>query len=145
MKIRCLHGFFIFEETSVGQVSDFISLTGLELVPWGKHFTFSFLQNAPDYSIQGADLLGFTATKNFAGKPWEVFEANGVVYDFDAGILKPIASITQTTKISVAGNALYSPGLILPGTLTDGGRVRDYAAWYSRQRQRFLYSEVSYV
>lgn len=146
MKIKCLHGFFIFEETSVGQASDFISLTGLDLVPWENHFTFSFLENAPSYSIEGKDLLGFTATKTYAGKPWEVFKANGVIYDFNAGILKPISTITQKAPVTVAGNALYSPGLILPGSLTDESlRVMNYAAWYSRQRQRYLYSEVSYV
>lgn len=146
MKLRCMHGFFIFEEVKVGEVSAFASYTGLLLAPKGPYFTFEALANAPDYSIKGKALLGFTATKTFAGNPWEVFEANGVIYDFTSGTLKPIGSITQKTKINLAGNRFTSPGLILPGSVTDDGkRVKDYAAHFSKERLTWLYSEVSYV
>lgn len=146
MRIRCNHGFFIFRETKVGQVSDFMSRFGFSLVPWGDDYTFSALLSAPRYSIKGKSILGVTATKNFEGEPWEVFEANGLVYDFGQGRVVPIASITKSTTVQLAGNRFISPGLILPGSVTaDGDRVRDYSAWYSRDTLRFLYSEVSYV
>lgn len=146
MRVRCLHGYFIFDETRVGQLSDFQSLTGLLLEPVGDHFTFAALVETPDFTLQGKPFLGFTATKNFEGSPWELFEANGVVYDFSKNLIVPIASISQKTRISLAGNRFISPGLILPGSLTEEGkRVKDYAAWYLEQRGTWLYSEVSYV
>lgn len=146
MRVRCFHGFFLFEETRVGQVSDYVSLTGLKIVPFGRLFTFEGLAEAKDYSLKGADLLGFTAVKTFEGKPWEVFEANGVVYDFTTGSVRLISSVTQRTKIQLAGNRYVSPGLILPGSIDqDGDRVRDFSGWFSFDRGTWLYSEVSYV
>lgn len=123
-----------------------MSYTGLRLVPWRDGYTFEFLEAAQDYSIKGKPFLGFTSTKTFAGEPWEVFEANGCVYDFSAGLLKPITSITTITKIKLVGDRWSSPGFILPGSVTDDGeRVKDYAAFFSRDSLRFTYSEVSYV
>jgi len=145
LKIKCLHGFFIFEETSVGQVSDFIRRFGFSIVPWRGRYTFSALASSPDYSLKGKQLLGNIASVNFEGEPWEVFEKNGLVYDFSKGLIVPIASIVQATQIDQAGNRFVSPGLILPGSTTDDGRVKDYSAWYSRDTLRFLYSEVAYV
>lgn len=146
MKARCLHGYFIFEETKPGQVSDWASYSGLSLVPRGPYFTFEALAEAPRYSIQGAPLLNLTATKTFEGEPWEVLEANGFVFDFSTNLLKPLLSVTQLVQIKTAGHKFISRGLILPGSLTDGGeRVKDYAAHYSKETLRWLYSEVSYV
>ena len=145
MLIKCLHGFFLITETKVGQLSDFQSRFDLKLVRYGEHYTFEELADAPTYSIKGADFLGRVATKTFEGRPWEVFEENGFVFDFNRGLVVPLASVTQTTTIDLAGNRFVSPGLILPGSLTDDGdRVTDYSAWYSRDTLRFLYSEVGY-
>ena len=67
MKIKCLHGYFIFEETKLGQVSHFMSLFGLGLVPKQDYYTFTDLEDAPDYSVIGGDYLGAVATKTFEG------------------------------------------------------------------------------
>lgn len=150
MKLRCLHGFFIFEETRPAQVSDFMRYTGLELEPKGPYFTFKDLVDAPEFSITGKPIeigsVPLPALATFAGEPWEVLEANGYVYNFQLGLLQPIASVTQIISISDGGNRYVSPGIILPGSLTvEGKRVKDYAAHFSRDTKRFLYSEVSYV
>lgn len=150
MKIRCLHGFFIFEETRPAQVSDFMRYTGLEIVPNGPYFTFADLEDAPNFSIKGKPIeigsLPLPALETFSGEPWEVFEANGYVYNFQLGLLQPIQSVTQIVDITDGGNRFVSPGIILPGSLTvEGKRVKDYAAHYSRDTSRFLYTEVSYV
>lgn len=145
MRLNCLHGYFIFQETKVGQVSDFMSLTGMELIPKDGAYTFAFLEDAPLYSIAGKDLLGLPAVETYEGTQWAVFEANGFVYDLGLGIMRPIDAITQTTKVELAGNRFISPGLIQPGSLTDQGRVKNYSAWFSRDTQRWLYSEVTYV
>lgn len=146
MKVECLHGFFIFKETRVGQISDFMSLTGLSLVKWRDAYTFEAIAEAPGFSIVTKPILGIPATATFEGEPWEVFEENGIVYDFGKGIVSPIATITQSVKIKLAGNRFVSSGLILPGSLTvDGKRVKDYSAWFSRDTLRWLYSAVEYV
>lgn len=146
MKVRCLHGFFIFEEIKAGEVSDFMRYSGLKISPSGPFFTFDFLKSAPRYSIGGAPYLGFTALENFEGEPWEVFEANGIIYDFTLGVIKPIESVTTIAPLKTAGRRFISNGLILPGSLTEEGeRVKDYAAHYSLETLRWLYSEVSFV
>ena len=123
-----------------------MSLTGLELVPYGRAYTFADLEDAPDYSLATKALLGVPATATFEGEPWEVFEANGFVYDFSKGLVMPIASVVANVQVQQAGNRFISPGLILPGSLTaEGDRVKDYSAWFSRDTLRWLYSEVTYV
>ena len=146
MRIKCQHGYFVFDETKVGQISDFISYTGMTIVPVEGHYTFLRLENAPRYSLEGKAFLGFVAKQTFEGTRGEVFAANGCVYNFALGTVVPIESITTVTTIRPAGNRFVSPGLILPGSLTaEGKRVKDYAAWFSRDRQTFLYTDVTYV
>jgi hypothetical protein len=146
MHIRCQHGFFKFTETKIGQISEFMSWSGLTLVPKNDFYTFEFLEETPNFSIAGLDLLGIPAVATFAGEPWEVFEANGFVYDFNADLLKPIETVLTKTKIVQAGDKFISQGLIMPGSLTDSGdRVKDYAAWFSMPKGTFKYSEVTYV
>ena len=146
MKLKCLHGYFLFEETSAGQLSDFVSLTGFDLVPKGNKYTFADLEEAPEYSITAKPFLDFPAIATYEGEPWEVFEANGVVYNFALGLVVPIQSVIQRANVELAGNRYISSGLILPGSLTlKGERVKNYSAWWSRNTLRWLYSEVEYV
>jgi hypothetical protein len=139
-----LHGYFVFEEQRAGEVSDFMRLFEVDLVRKDHYFTFEDLEDAPDYSIAGAPLLNTVAIATFAGLPWEVFEQNELVYDFTTGLLVPLLSITRIVSLKAAGNYFVSPGLILPGSLTDEGtRVTAYASWFSFDTMKFKYSEVS--
>ena len=145
MKIKCLHGYFKIEEQKAGEVSDFSSLFGLELEPVDNYFTFAPLADAPDFSLAGKTYLGAATTKTFAGPPWEVMRENSLVYNFNTGLVVPIAQITQAIQISLAGTYWVSPGLILPGSLTDEGkRVTDYAAWFSKDTMKWRYSAVTF-
>ena len=146
MQIVCIHGYFKFIEDGPGEVSDFASKYGLELVKIDDYFTFSFLEDAPDFSIAGKQFLGFTATATFAGKPWQVFKENQCVFNLLTGEVSNIFSINIKTKILLAGNMLLSEGLLQPGSVTEEGRrVMNYSAWFSRSRATWLYSEVTYV
>jgi len=146
VRIICQHGYFTFQELRTGQVSDFMSRYGLELVSKGRDFTFSALESVPNYSLKNKLLMGNLALVNFEGEPWQVFEKNKLVYDFDLGLVVPISSITQVVTIDEVGNKFISPGLIKPGSTTAGGqRVKDYSAWFSRDTLTFLYTEVAYV
>lgn len=149
MKVNCQHGFFIFEEEDPGEVSMFMeTFKDIELVSYGRYFTFDDLGNAPDYSIIGKPLIDIPAIKTFEGEPWEVFEANGFVYDFSTGLVRPINSVTQLTSITQAGNILLSPGngLILPGSITkSGARIKSYSGYWSQTFLSCNYTEVDYV
>lgn len=146
MKIKCIHGFFIIEETSVGQISDFTEYTGLVIVNKGPYYTFEPLVDAPNYTIEGAPLLDAVAIKTFAGEPWEVFEANEMVYDIQTGLMKPLASITSVVELFVAGNYYVANGLIQPGSITkEGQKITGYSAWFSRTTLTWKYSEVRYA
>lgn len=120
--------------------------SGLELVAKENYFTFASLESAPDFSLAGLDLLGIPAVQTFAGKPWEVFEANSFVYDFDADLMKPIASIVQTTKIEASGSFYVSKGLIQAGSfIGPAQKVKNFDAWFSFDRLTFRYSGVEIV
>lgn len=146
MKIKCLHGYFIFEEVKVGQISEFMSLTGLELVPVDNYFTFSFLSDAPQYSILLSPYLGIPAIKTFEGKPWEVMRENKLVYNFNLGLVVPLLSVVNLISVQAAQHYYMSDGLIMPGSLTDRGkRVTDYSAWFSIDSMRYKYTEITYA
>jgi hypothetical protein len=122
------------------------SLYGLELESKNGYFTFSELIDAPDFSIKGMAYLNTTALVNYAGTPWEVFEANGFAFNYDTGLVVPIASITKTVEIQASGDHYISAGLILPGSLTSTGqRVKSYMGWFIDDRLKFKYSEVTFV
>lgn len=143
MRITCLHGYFKFQDDRAGEVSKFASRYGLDLEPVDDYYTFAGLVGAPDFALAGKTYLDAVTTKTFAGKPWEVMRANGLVFNFALGTVVPIATITTISKIDQVGNYYFSPGLILPGSLTDeGSRVTDYAAWFSFESLRFKYSSI---
>lgn len=146
MKIVCRHGYFQFFEQRVGQASDFMFWSKLDLVAEKDYFTFEFLKDSPKYSLIGKTFMGLPATATFEGEPWRVFEENGFIYDFTKDLVVPILSVLNVTSIKQAGNLYVSNGLILPGSLTaEGKRVKDYSAWFSRDNFSFKYSEVGYV
>lgn len=145
MKIDCLHGYFKFTETAAGQVSYFANLFELDLVPKDDYFTFSALEDAPDYSILGDELLTLVATKTFEGPPSEVMRENKLVYNFALDLVQPILSVTNLIEVTQTENYFLSTGLIIPGSLkVDGARVTDYSAWFFRDRMQFRYSGFKY-
>lgn len=145
MKIDCLHGYFKFTESRIGELSDFASLFTLDLSSQDDYFTFTPLVNAPKFSIEGGFYLGAIATKTFEGEPWEVMRENKLVFNFSTGKVVPIASITQRPQTGKAANYYFSDGLLLPGSVRDDGlRVTDYSAGYLFGSIKFKYSEVKY-
>jgi hypothetical protein len=146
VKITCDHGYFFFEESRAGEVSDFASLfSGLSIVPKDHRYTFEDLEDAPGYSIAGNLYLGAPALKTFAGDPWEIFRENSLIYNFNLGIVQPISSVLTRIELVRAQNYFLSPGLILPGSLNpEGERVKSYVAYYLFDSARFKYSWVSY-
>lgn len=146
MKVKCLHGYFIFEETRPGQAAELNSIFGLNLKPKNNYFTFETLVNVPAYTLVGSDFLGVPALETFEGKPWEIMEQNGLIYDFSFDLIKPITAVTAKAKFTNAGFYLISQGLIVPGAITDNGsRVKSYSAWFFKDTMTFRYSEVTYV
>lgn len=145
MKIRCLHGYFILEELDPGDASEFVSHFGLKLAALPNGYTFEALADAPDFAIAGGLYLGAPVTKTFEGTPGEIMRENGLVYSINTGLVVPIASITTPARPQAAGNYFVANGIIQPGSVTeDGGRVKDYAAFYQRDTGWFKYSEISY-
>jgi hypothetical protein len=146
MKIKCQHGFFLFEERSPGDVSQFISLFGFDIVPYKEKFTFDFLSTAKDYSILGNTYLGALATKTFEGEPYEIMAENDLIYDFNKNLVVNIFTVSQQIRLLKSGSLFISDGLLLPGSFNETGkRVIDFSGWFSFDNFKFKYSEVTLV
>jgi len=145
MRIICQHGYFTFEESYVGEVSDFVDLYGLDIVQDKNNFTFKTLKGCPRQSLNGHNFLGYKANANYEGSTEDIFRANKIVYDFNVDKVVDISSISQSISLRAAGNRFVSDGLILPGSkTTDGLVVVGYQCWYSKYSSSWLYSGVEY-
>lgn len=143
MKIRCIHGYFIFEELRAGQVSDFMALFGVDLVAKENYYTFETLADAKAYSILGGLYLGVPATKTFEGKPWEIMRENKLIYHFNLDLVMPIDLVVETSGLQQASSYWLAPGLIIPGSLSDAVRIKSYSGFYLFDQNKFKYTEVS--
>jgi hypothetical protein len=145
MLIKCLHGYFKFYESKSGEISDFMTLSGFDLVPQDDYYTFSALKDAPKYSLLGKPYINFPAIKTYEGEPWVIMKQNQLVYHFGLGLVVPKLAVIQLIELAKTRNCYVASGLILPGSLTvEGQRVTDYSAWYLFDSQRFKYTEVSH-
>jgi hypothetical protein len=128
-------------ERGAGELSKFMKLYGSRIVPKEDYFTFETIQNCPNLSIEGADYLGNVATETFEGEPWEVMQANGLVYDFERDEMLPKAGVSNRVSYILTGRYYVSQGLIVPGSLTQtGDRILSFTAWYDFTT--FKYSEI---
>ena len=145
MQINCVGGYFIFRQSRAGEISDFASLfEGLSFDSVNDYFTFTALRDAPKFAIAGDTYLGAPCTVTCEGEPWDVMRMNDLVFDFNQNKVVPLESITRLASITQAANYFLSPGLIIPGSVTDdGSRVRDYAAHYFFDSNKFKYSELT--
>ena len=145
MKITCLHGYFIIRETAIGGIAKFNSLYGQDLVARDDYYTFQPISEAPEYSIAGRPYLNLIATATFSGHPWEVFEANGFVYDFNLGILVLSASVTTKADFTRGYTSYIAKGLIIPGSLTpDYQEITGYQGAFDLSSFNYYYSEFFY-
>lgn len=145
LKINCLHGFYIFEESEPGQISRFVTLFGLSLAKWRHAFTFEALAEAPEFAISGQSYLGAAVLNTHAGEPWQIMKANGLIYNFGSGELMQKALIKTIADLDQSGPYFVSSGLILPGSLLkDGRKIHSYNAHFSFNTLRFRYSGVDY-
>lgn len=142
MKLKCLHGYYIFSETKPGQISDFIKLSGYDLVLKNGVYIFNALVDAPKYSIKGKSYLGVTASKTFEGEVWEVFEQNNFVFDFTKNKLVNITSINGSFDLRQNGNYYTANGMILAGTKASDMVVKSYTGFFSRVSYAWTYSGV---
>jgi len=146
MKIKCINGFFIFEPQTLTQLSDFIYLTGFNIVRFKDYYTFKILSELPNFSIKDLSFSNLTAKTTSEGEPWDLLDRNGFVYDFTLNQLRLFDSVTQVVDLRQAQSYFLSNGLIQPGALTIGGsKIKSYECFFSRTVNSFKYSEVVFV
>ncbi len=146
MKVTCLHGYFICRQREVGDIARFNTLFGQELTAVDDYYTFAELTEAPNFSILGAPYLDLVATATYAGNPWEVFEQNEFVFDFNQRVLRPLLSVTNVIDTLKLTASEYSQGLIMPGSVTkQGKKVTGYHCNVNIRTFSFYYSEIFYA
>lgn len=145
MRIDCLNGYFKITEAYAGDAARFSRLFSVKLVRVEDFITFEGLKDCPEYSVKGSSFLGATATATYAGKPWEVFKANGFVYNFQTGLIIPAAQVVTRVALYQSLNYYFTQGLLLPGSiLFEGQKVSSYLCRFSFGDNSFKYSEVSF-
>lgn len=146
MNITCLHGYFIFREDSFGEVATFNSLYAQSLSAKDDYYTFTFLRDAPNYSIVSKPYLNLPATKTFAGMPWEVMAQNGFVYDVGADALKPILTVPSQTDPRRLATSFSLRTLIPAGSLDETlRRISGYQCRLDIGTFTYNYSELFYA
>lgn len=101
MRIVCRHGHYAFFPRGAADVQRFAQFFNLDLVLDQEFYTFRNLKGLAFYSLKGKQYgNGPIAKVTFSGKPWEVMQANGFVYDLNSGLIVDKASIGFTTKLT---------------------------------------------
>lgn len=120
MRVVCRHGHYAFYPRDASDVQRFANFYNLDLVGERDYFTFRNLLRLPTYSLKGKAYGGVTALKTFSGMPWEVMQANDLVYDLGSGVIVKKESITQvinpmlTDFFYIAETVLVQAGSFLP-------------------------------
>lgn len=145
IKINCINGYFQLRETSPGEINKFIQNYGFDLVLLKDYFTFSFLNNAPEFSIQGGEYLGVVCSKTYSGEPWDIMKENNIIYDFIDNKAKLLNQVIKSVTIVRSSLYYVINGLVMPGSLTDeGSLIRTYEAWYDFKTNRFKYGRIDF-
>ena len=144
MKVKCNQGFFTFQESRTGEAAEFMGLWDIKLAPYEDKYTFLELENPPEYSIEGDKYIGALCNKTHSGKPWEIFKANGLVFDFGSGTVIQKSLVKNIVNLDLSGAYYLSNGLILPGSMWNNKKIHSYSCFYNFDKMRFRYSEVSF-
>lgn len=96
MRVKCLHGFYIFTPETVTDRAFFGAETGHKLVKSVYGWTFTGLAALLTFALKGQPYGGQTATVNYCGYPWDIMQANGWVYDIQKGALLRLSEISAT-------------------------------------------------
>lgn len=142
MRVLCLHGYFIFEPSRVSDISKLNSIYRAGLVKrQGRGFTFARLSGIEDYSLEGKTYIDTVADFTFEGKPWEVMRKNGIVFDFTEDASFPVEMIDDTLNPRLGRFTYSANGLIVPGTLSESGRILSYSG-VMKEDSRFYYDWI---
>lgn len=147
MRILCRHGHFSFYPRDAEDISRFCDMFDEELIRVDDFYTFSFLEDVPNYSLLGKTFLGLPATVTFEGLPWDVMKENGYVYNLALKTLVPKVSIVSVIRLELVDNfwTVDNP-IIQPGSLNPvGQRIMSYDARYYRETSQLKISEVQLV
>lgn len=147
MRILCRHGHFAFYPKDAREVSQFAALFDVDLVRVGDFYTFAFLEDVPDFSIQGKTLKGLPATKTFAGHPWEVMRENNFVYSLALNALVLKSLVVTPIFLQLTDDFWISDvPIIQPGSrIATGQQILSYDAEYIPEASQLRVYEVQYA
>lgn len=146
MRVLCRHGHFAFYPHRPWDIAQFCSYFELSLEREGDYYTFPDLLDAPDFSLAAKPYLATPAIKTYEGKPWEIFRENGLVYNFNTGLVVPKAAIVETVELKQCDFFyLSSTPLIVPGSRDGtGNQVLSYDGEFNYNFLELKVSEYAY-
>lgn len=146
MKITCINGYFIFKEDRSGEIARFNSMYAQDLISVYDYYTFKMLAEFPKYSIAGKPLLGVPAIATFEGKPWDILEANKMVYDFSARKVMPILKVMDRVDPKRQYDNWSFDGLIKAGSKDPYWNIiSGYNCVLNLEKFQFFYSDLFYA
>lgn len=130
MKVICQSGFLKFYPKNSSEVSDFNTYFSKSLIRNGDHWTFPALAALPDYSIKGRPFADLVAIETIEGEPWQVMQANGLVYDLTLDAIVPKQTIISEVQLPQTGSYYTADvPLVQPGAFVAFGvQVMSYHA-----------------
>ena len=145
MRIECEHGLYRFYPDYPAEIFDFNDFYEQELEWNGRYFTFGRLVNAPRYSLVGKAVLGVNATQTFEGRPEDVLRQNKLVYHIADGVMKTLASVTESVVLdAVGGEFLASSALVQAGAIAGSQKVLSYDGRLNVSGMELRISSVEY-
>lgn len=146
MRVLCRSGHYSFYPRNERDISRFCSFYKVELEKENDYYTFKFLKGIKDYSIRGGLYSNAPAIKTVEGKPWEVMDANGLVYSIFLKRIVNKATITIVSNLKLANFYYISDsGLLQSGALTSQGKkIKSFDAEYYFDIHKLRIREVEY-
>ena len=145
MIIECLNGYYKFFPRSSNELSKFSNLFSISITRVDDYYTFEYLKDALNYSIEGKNYLNLTASKTCEGEIKDVFRLNNFVFDYVSNSLVLKSQIEDALMLKQGTFHFVSDKLYRAGSLYPSGeKLTGFGCMFNFENRMFNYYWFSY-